>query len=49
MTVHDPLGPQPDIDAPEEQPGGPPEPVTPLVPDPAPEPQHPEPARPEPA
>jgi hypothetical protein len=49
MTVHDPLGPQPDIDAPEPRPGGPPEPVTPLVPDPAPEPQPPVPPEPQPA
>ena len=38
MTVHDPLGPQPDPTAPVPQPGGPPEPVTPLLPDPSPAP-----------
>jgi hypothetical protein len=37
MTIHDPLGPQPDDPAaPEPRPTGPPEPVTPLVPDPSP-------------
>jgi hypothetical protein len=46
MSIHDPLGPQPDIDEPVPLPGGPPEPVTPLVPDPAPEPVRPEPDTP---
>ena len=35
MTVHDPLGPQPDP-VPAPMPGGPPEPVTPILPDPTP-------------
>lgn len=39
MTVHDPLGPQPDApDEPVPGPGGPPEPPTPLVPEPQPMP-----------
>ena len=57
MTVHDPLGPQPEKEVPvPQEPGGPPEPVTPLLPDPTPgrEPQprpvppEPRPAEPEP-
>ena len=35
MTVHDPLGPQPDP-VPAPMPGGPPEPGTPILPDPTP-------------
>lgn len=34
MSIHDPLGPQPDPGEPTPLPGGPPEPVTPLIPDP---------------
>ena len=37
MTVHDPGGPQP-APEPVPQPGGPAEPVTPIVPDPSPQP-----------
>ena len=37
MTVHDPGGPQP-APEPVPQPGGPAEPVTPIVPDPSPDP-----------
>jgi hypothetical protein len=36
MTVHDPLGPQPDPDPVQPLPGGTPEPVTPILPDPDP-------------
>ena len=36
MTVHDPLGPQPDQDPVQPAPGGPAEPVTPILPDPDP-------------
>ena len=37
MTVHDPLGPQPDEVPPQPTPGGgEPEPVTPILPDPDP-------------
>jgi hypothetical protein len=36
MTVHDPLGPQPDEVPPQPTPGGgQPEPVTPILPDPS--------------
>ena len=38
MTVHDPLGPQPEKEVPVPQTPGRPEPVTPLLPDPDPTP-----------